>query len=176
MLGLASLGPCKPIGSLSFIGPFMATFFILLNPTSLNNDLHISSTRLSSLGFMYKQEYISLSRSETLSLRLSLFDADNNFLGSDNFTPISPTNFLHKLWSTSKHLAGYHEHDAHELLMAVLNRLHEEVRIHSSNSLECRCIIHQTFSGMLKSEVTCEACNSTTSASLGRNFSTSNFE
>ncbi|KXN72283.1 cysteine proteinase [Conidiobolus coronatus NRRL 28638] len=104
----------------------------------------------------------SMDENACLSCELTNFILDYY---SDNFTPISPTNFLHKLWSTSKHLAGYHEHDAHELLMAVLNRLHEEDENHSSNSLECKCIIHQTFSGVLKSEVTCEACNTTTSTS-----------
>jgi ubiquitin carboxyl-terminal hydrolase 22/27/51 len=70
-------------------------------------------------------------------------------------TPHAPTTLLHTLWTSFKHLAGYEQQDAHEFLVALLYKLHEHL---GGRTFGCDCLIHQTFSGVLQSSVTCLGC------------------
>ncbi|KAJ3221835.1 hypothetical protein HK099_003057 [Clydaea vesicula] len=78
-------------------------------------------------------------------------------------TPYSPTTFLHSIWCSQSHLAGYSEKDAHEFFISLLNEVHNNCGgLH--NSSECQCIVHQVFGGLLQSEVTCNNCGNVSTA------------
>lgn len=40
-------------------------------------------------------------------------------------SPIIPSNLLLTVWTGSKELAGYNQHDSHEFLISLINMLHE---------------------------------------------------
>lgn len=67
-----------------------------------------------------------------------------------------PLSFLATTWRASSELAGYAQQDAHEFFITALNQIHATSR--GSTSVSCDCIIHNTFSGQLQSEVKCERC------------------
>ena len=86
-----------------------------------------------------------------------------------NMKPIIPHEFLRKFWLVSKDLAGYAQQDAHEFFIAVLNLCHRDFsRSHKStppsNYQDCQCLIHRGYQGILKSDVTCAACGSISTA------------
>jgi ubiquitin carboxyl-terminal hydrolase 22/27/51 len=62
-----------------------------------------------------------------------------------------------------KALAGYQQQDAHEYMQFMLNTLHLQ-NGGSTDSEDCRCVVHQTFYGKLSSTVTCDNCRNTTTA------------
>ena len=70
--------------------------------------------------------------------------------------PFGPVNFLMRVWTVSKSLAGYSQQDAHEFFISVLNQIHNNLT--SKQSTICDCIIHKTFSGVLLSDLTCLGC------------------
>ncbi|PSN62895.1 ubiquitin carboxyl-terminal hydrolase-like protein 22 [Corynespora cassiicola Philippines] len=72
-------------------------------------------------------------------------------------------NMLMGSWLAGEALAGYQQQDAHEYMQFMLNTLHLQ-NGGSSNSDECKCIIHQTFYGKLSSTVTCDNCRNVTTA------------
>ena len=53
-------------------------------------------------------------------------------------------------------MSGYAQQDAHEFFITALNQIHATSR--GSTSLQCICIIHSTFAGLLQSDVKCERC------------------
>lgn len=53
-------------------------------------------------------------------------------------------------------MSGYAQQDAHEFFITALNHIHATSR--GSTSLQCICIIHSTFAGLLQSDVKCERC------------------
>ncbi|XP_016975110.2 LOW QUALITY PROTEIN: ubiquitin carboxyl-terminal hydrolase nonstop [Drosophila rhopaloa] len=102
---------------------------------------------------------------------------------SGSRSPLSLHRLLHLIWNHAKHLAGYEQQDAHEFFIATLDVLHRhcvkaksehESKSNSSGSGsgtnssssssshcygQCNCIIDQIFTGMLQSDVVCQACN-----------------
>ncbi|XP_022217626.2 ubiquitin carboxyl-terminal hydrolase nonstop, partial [Drosophila obscura] len=100
---------------------------------------------------------------------------------SGSRSPLSLHRLLHLIWNHAKHLAGYEQQDAHEFFIATLDVLHRhcvkakaEHESKSNNSSsgsgtnstssttssygQCNCIIDQIFTGMLQSDVVCQAC------------------
>ncbi|XP_026848968.1 ubiquitin carboxyl-terminal hydrolase nonstop [Drosophila persimilis] len=100
---------------------------------------------------------------------------------SGSRSPLSLHRLLHLIWNHAKHLAGYEQQDAHEFFIATLDVLHRhcvkakaehESKSNSSSSGsgtnstssstssygQCNCIIDQIFTGMLQSDVVCQAC------------------
>ncbi|KAI1797193.1 cysteine proteinase [Ganoderma leucocontextum] len=75
---------------------------------------------------------------------------------SENFTAYGPIDLLAKTWRVSSELSGYSQQDAHEFFITALNQIHATSR--GSTSLQCICIIHSTFAGLLQSDVKCERC------------------
>ncbi|KAJ3412840.1 phosphatidylcholine and lysophosphatidylcholine phospholipase [Chytridiales sp. JEL 0842] len=81
-------------------------------------------------------------------------------------TPYGPSSFLFSMWKCNAHLATYSQHDAHEFFMAVLNEVHNHVTrsfgaqggAPHTASQPCKCVVHQVFSGVLQSDVTCQKC------------------
>jgi ubiquitin carboxyl-terminal hydrolase 22/27/51 len=75
-------------------------------------------------------------------------------------TPFGPCDFLYVVWKTEKHMAGYQQQDAHEFLIYALDQLHQSCCIlkNRDDSSKCKCVIHQIFSGSLRSDVTCTKC------------------
>ena len=76
-------------------------------------------------------------------------------------SPYCPTSFLFNMWISQKHLAGYSQQDAHEFFISVLNEMHNNC---GGREEGCNCIVHQTFGGILQSDVTCTACSKVSSA------------
>ncbi|GAA5973211.1 hypothetical protein JCM11641_006327 [Rhodosporidiobolus odoratus] len=78
---------------------------------------------------------------------------------SNETAPLAPTRFLHSFWQCSLEAAGYAQQDGHEFLISTLNLLHSTSPSHTDNpALKCPCIIHRTFSGQLRSAITCGRC------------------
>ncbi|KAL1949431.1 hypothetical protein VTO73DRAFT_8312 [Trametes versicolor] len=75
---------------------------------------------------------------------------------SENNAPYGPIELLAKTWRTSPEMSGYAQQDAHEFFITALNHIHATSR--GSTSLQCICIIHSTFAGLLQSDVKCERC------------------
>ncbi|OJT03355.1 Ubiquitin carboxyl-terminal hydrolase 22 [Trametes pubescens] len=75
---------------------------------------------------------------------------------SENSAPYGPIELLAKTWRTSPEMSGYAQQDAHEFFITALNHIHATSR--GSTSLQCICIIHSTFAGLLQSDVKCERC------------------
>ncbi|KAI9026757.1 hypothetical protein DFJ74DRAFT_617757 [Hyaloraphidium curvatum] len=80
--------------------------------------------------------------------------------------PFGPSSFLHALWVSQIHLAGYSQQDAHEFFISLLNQLHLDLAPGQGERHQpgCRCIVHQSFGGVLQSDVRCERCGGTTTA------------
>lgn len=75
-------------------------------------------------------------------------------------TPFPPHHFLNAMWKHADHLAGYQQHDAHELFVSLLDGIHSS----SGGSVkDCLCIIHSSFGGQLQSVVKCLTCDSRSS-------------
>lgn len=80
---------------------------------------------------------------------------------SGDHTPYSPAQFLYSWWQHSENLAFYEQQDAHEFFISVLDRIHEieGKSIYPLNKDgDCQCIAHKSFSGLLRSDVTCMIC------------------
>ncbi|KAI8059576.1 hypothetical protein BC940DRAFT_313446 [Gongronella butleri] len=74
--------------------------------------------------------------------------------------PHGPCHFLQAMWMSFKELAGYAQQDAHEFFISALNGIHASSEGHST--AHCKCIVHQTFAGVLQSTVTCCRCGNIT--------------
>ncbi|KAL4118665.1 hypothetical protein PRIC2_010990 [Phytophthora ramorum] len=70
-------------------------------------------------------------------------------------SPIAPQGILEAMWNAFPSFIGTAQHDAHELLIALLGGLHSHthprVFVHG---------VHQHFSGVLRSELACGGCGS----------------
>ncbi|ETL34277.1 hypothetical protein F441_13858 [Phytophthora nicotianae CJ01A1] len=85
-------------------------------------------------------------------------------------SPIAPQGILEAMWNAFPSFIGTAQHDAHELLIALLGGLHSHthprVFIHGGASPRftprghslCDCAVHQHFSGVLRSELACGNC------------------
>ncbi|XP_063934211.1 ubiquitin carboxyl-terminal hydrolase 22-like isoform X2 [Zophobas morio] len=82
-----------------------------------------------------------------------------NFLFREFFSgsihPYSPHKFLHSVWTHAHHLSGYEQQDAHEFFIAALYGMHLSCQ---GKPKKCQCIIHQIFTGALRSDVSCMRC------------------
>ncbi|RKO89441.1 hypothetical protein BDK51DRAFT_23108 [Blyttiomyces helicus] len=79
--------------------------------------------------------------------------------------PYGPTSFLYAMWMAQKNMSGYAQQDAHEFFISVLNEVHIKCSgSRSHDTSDCRCIIHQVFSGVLQSELTCLKCGNVSAA------------
>lgn len=85
--------------------------------------------------------------------------------------PFSPHSFLHTMWSTAEHFAGYEQQDAHEFLIAALAAIDAGIAqpIRRSPTMAwdskpvaecvpCRADLAKIFTGVMRSEVTCLQC------------------
>ena len=88
---------------------------------------------------------------------------------------IVPHRLLYSMWQNASHLAGYEQHDAHEFLLGFLDGIHSHThcnlqkggmspRSGSDGTTTCHCVVHTTFAGVLRSDVTCSACSSVSTA------------
>ena len=84
--------------------------------------------------------------------------------------PFNPHRFLYAMWKHSSDLAGYEQQYAHEFFISLLDGLHlaEAGRAGGVAGTDaCACIVHRVFSGVLRSDVVCQACrNVSTCTSL----------
>ncbi|KAM0716984.1 hypothetical protein Q7P37_006836 [Cladosporium fusiforme] len=102
----------------------------------------------------------------------ALDDIFTEFYGQEKHEGYGAVHMLQGCWKGGGNLAGYSQQDAHEYLGFILNSLHtantgeddEEVSTpaRAKDAKTCDCIVHQTFAGILKSTVTCNACKNTT--------------
>ncbi|KAI9285198.1 hypothetical protein BC943DRAFT_51018 [Umbelopsis sp. AD052] len=83
-------------------------------------------------------------------------------LYSGERSPYGPCTFLQSMWLSLKELAGYAQQDAHEFFISALNQIHADSKDHSMD--DCHCVVHQTFAGLLQSNVTCLKCGNVSSA------------
>ncbi|CAI5736244.1 unnamed protein product [Peronospora destructor] len=85
-------------------------------------------------------------------------------------SPIVPQGILEAMWNAFPSFIGTAQHDAHELLIALLGGLHSHthpsVFVHGGASPRftprghslCDCAVHQHFSGVLRSKLACGGC------------------
>ncbi|KAJ3299130.1 hypothetical protein HK104_010003 [Borealophlyctis nickersoniae] len=84
---------------------------------------------------------------------------------SGEIKPYGPTSFLYSMWKSQKHLSGYSQQDAHEFFISVLNEIHNCCTGAANHeTVNCKCIVHTTFAGLLQSDVTCLKCGNVTTA------------
>ncbi|KAL2622195.1 hypothetical protein R1flu_002400 [Riccia fluitans] len=86
-------------------------------------------------------------------------------------SPYSPAQFLYSWWRHAANLAGYEQQDAHEFFISTVDGIHANSGTESprdrnsetgrSGDVDCRCIVHRVFSGLLRSDVTCTVCGFT---------------
>ena len=89
---------------------------------------------------------------------------------------IAPASFIYTLWrhatastsqansqsssqSSDTGIAGYAQHDAHEVFITILNAIHSTSSGDAAPS-KCRCIVHRVFGAELRGDVQCGNCNS----------------
>lgn len=104
----------------------------------------------------------------------SLDDIFTDFFGSEKHEGYGAVHMLQACWKGGGSLAGYSQQDAHEFLGFILDSLHEAItdsdEKEDGNDTQkktesCDCIIHQTFSGLMRSTVTCSECKNTNTTS-----------
>ncbi|EGG20150.1 hypothetical protein DFA_07270 [Cavenderia fasciculata] len=120
-----------------------------------NNDGHSQSSNTSLLA------------SQTWTSTSICFGCEMDILFGQIFSgakmPFTPHQFLYSCWNYSNYFAGYEQQDAHEFLISLLNGIHSHCGGSSNAKEPCNCIVHCTFGGQLKSEVTCTNCKFTSS-------------
>lgn len=73
-------------------------------------------------------------------------------------------NLLTCAWKVNENLAGYSQQDAHEYWQFILNHIHQDYKLANSSNLSkddshsCKCIVHTSFQGSLKSSIVCPEC------------------
>ncbi|KAF2072285.1 hypothetical protein CYY_006392 [Polysphondylium violaceum] len=77
--------------------------------------------------------------------------------------PFTPYHFFYSCWNYSNYFIGYEQQDAHEFFISSLNGIHSHCG--GTSGKDCDCIVHCTFGGTLKSQVSCLNCNFTSSTS-----------
>lgn len=88
-------------------------------------------------------------------------------------SPVVPHGILEAFWAVFPSFIGTEQHDAHEFLIALLGGLHSHThpRVFIQDGLSprftprgrslCDCAVHQHFSGVLRSELECADCGTT---------------
>ena len=69
--------------------------------------------------------------------------------------PFTPNACLYAMWNSQKHLSGYQQQDAHEYFISLLDEIHKKS---GGEQHSCECVIHETFGGVLQSDLTCLEC------------------
>ena len=76
---------------------------------------------------------------------------------------------LYTIWRFADYMAGYEQQDAHEFLVALLNALHSHL-VEPQPATRCGTrardppsFVHQVFSGMFRSDLSCLCCGATSS-------------
>ncbi|CAH8357429.1 unnamed protein product [Eruca vesicaria subsp. sativa] len=105
---------------------------------------------------------------ERRSLGLLCLPCDLDLIFSAMFsgdrTPYTPAHLLYSWWQHSTNLATYEQQDSHEFFISLLDCIHEnegKTKCLYKDHEECQCITHRAFSGLLRSDVTCTTCGST---------------
>ncbi|XP_010670832.2 ubiquitin C-terminal hydrolase 22 [Beta vulgaris subsp. vulgaris] len=83
---------------------------------------------------------------------------------SGDRTPYSPAQFLYSWWLHSENHATYEQQDAHEFFISILDQIHEKESKNlklTGDVRDCECIAHRAFSGLLRSDLSCTVCGST---------------
>uniref|UniRef100_A0AAV1UV29 Ubiquitin carboxyl-terminal hydrolase n=1 Tax=Peronospora matthiolae TaxID=2874970 RepID=A0AAV1UV29_9STRA len=87
-------------------------------------------------------------------------------------SPLAPQGILEAMWIVFPSFIGTAQHDAHELLVALLGGLHSHThprafahggssaRVTPRGQSSCDCTVHQHFSGVLRSQLACVGCGS----------------
>lgn len=87
--------------------------------------------------------------------------------------PVVPHGMLEAFWTVFPSFIGTDQHDAHEFLITLLGGLHSHThpRVFVQDGLSprftprgrslCDCAVHQHFSGVLRSELECDECGTT---------------
>ena len=71
--------------------------------------------------------------------------------------------FSSNLLTSDQSMAGYKQQDAHEYFIFFVNKLHSfNGGTADDGAAACKCIIHRTFYGKLRSDVTCGQCHNIT--------------
>ncbi|KJH49404.1 ubiquitinyl hydrolase 1 [Dictyocaulus viviparus] len=91
-----------------------------------------------------------------------------DFHRGDSSDPVAPSDVLHIVWEQSQMSMGGQQ-DAHEFFLAVHDLLHRHYSAPFSSSSvtetdSCKCIVHQTFTGKLRSDIICNKCSSISSS------------
>ena len=134
----------------------------------------------------------SSAAASSVCLACDLDELFSSFYSGDH-SPHVPDHMLLSLWSYADHLAGYAQQDAHELLMALVDGVHEGCRAGDAASAAaaaaagqtngptgalpspspspspsptspCPCIVHRVFGGTLRSDVSCNTCRTISTA------------
>ena len=71
----------------------------------------------------------------------------------------SPISFLTCMWTILPKFYGSEQHDTHEFLRSLLDRLNVEFK--SSRTRQYRNTVQGLFQGIMESEITCQNCEST---------------
>lgn len=90
---------------------------------------------------------------------------------SGDRSPYSPAEFLYSWWQHAANLAGYKQQDAHEFFISAIDGFHANLanaarpgKSKSAGDGDCECIVHQVFSGQLRSDVACTVCGFSSTA------------
>ncbi|XP_065672364.1 ubiquitin carboxyl-terminal hydrolase 3 isoform X3 [Hydra vulgaris] len=73
-------------------------------------------------------------------------------------TAISPESLFTVVWKVVPRFRGYQQHDAHEFMHCLLDRVHNELLTSKRFTNGCDTIISGIFGGQLQSDVTCLTC------------------
>uniref|UniRef100_A0A1I7XA66 ubiquitinyl hydrolase 1 n=1 Tax=Heterorhabditis bacteriophora TaxID=37862 RepID=A0A1I7XA66_HETBA len=101
-------------------------------------------------------------------LMCTMHDLMQDFHRGDSSEAVAPGDVLHIVWEQSNMRMGGQQ-DAHEFFLTVHDLLHRHYSapfpsntVHESD--ECKCIVHQTFTGKLRSDIICNQCFSVSSS------------
>ncbi|CAJ0919201.1 unnamed protein product, partial [Mesorhabditis belari] len=99
--------------------------------------------------------------SKSVCLMCMVNEAFQELLQPNWEEPVVLKQLLGFLWSSSKQLAGYHQQDAHEFLITLLELLHSHSKPIESPilSTDCKCVIDKIFTGQMQSDLTCNSCS-----------------
>ncbi|KAI9752692.1 MAG: 26S proteasome regulatory subunit [Chaenotheca gracillima] len=95
----------------------------------------------------------------------SIDEMFSELYNSEKMDAFGAVNVLGRLWHRKPAMAGYKQQDAHEFFQFLVDQLHIESKEDvgdevSDDGEQCSCIIHKTYYGRLRSDVTCRNCNS----------------
>ncbi|KAI9680762.1 MAG: hypothetical protein M1817_004202 [Caeruleum heppii] len=88
----------------------------------------------------------------------------SEFFTLDKTEGYGAVNILGRSWQHKQEFAGCKQQDAHEYFQFLVDQLHCEISADSEGIVpeRCPCIIHRTYSGQLRSDVTCRSCKNVT--------------